>query len=157
MKETHEICFASWKCFISWWCWRTMDILISSHLNIPRCGPVETYAVGLFGVLNLSNYEQDKESAIIFCFVRMCNAPKAYVWIQANNTSLWIRFINLSDLDADWLINCCQYEIKDSSLQIRFAIKWGQLPLWKFPRRSDRFILFSKCIKGLSCSLIIIQ
>lgn len=55
-------------------------------------------------VLNLPNYERDKESAIEFCLVGMCDAPKAYFDFRHINTSLWFRFINLSVLDVDWFI-----------------------------------------------------
>lgn len=45
---------------------------------------VEAYVVGLLEVLNLPNYERDKESAIDVCFVGMRDALKAYVSLQAN-------------------------------------------------------------------------
>lgn len=51
--------------------------------------------------LNLPNCEQDKESAIEFCFVGMCDALLQMFDLRHNNTSLWIRFKTLSDLNVD--------------------------------------------------------
>lgn len=54
--------------------------------------------------LNLPHCERDKESAIKFYFVGMCDALMQIFDLRQINTSLRIRFITLSDLAVDWLI-----------------------------------------------------
>lgn len=81
------------------------------------------------------------------------------------NTSLCIRFINLSVLDVDWLITWPIDMLSTRNKRSEFS-NWlyhkmrattcttGKLPKKVRSISIDFLLLFSKCIKGLSCSLI---
>lgn len=117
-------------------------------------------------VLNLPNYERDKESAIEFCFVGMCDAPKAYFDFRHINTSLWFRFINLSVLDVDWFITWPIDMLATRNKRFEFANwlyhKMRATTTGKISKKVrsiyiEFLLLFNKYIKGLSCPLMIIQ